>query len=416
MKSLLLFVTLTLTHLIVLSQIDDNPYIRIRDGKQLSKEIKAENKLVQKNRKSYGKSSWKLIYPIQGNILGERFSFYRPETFEIGLNAGSKEVYQIITDTIFGENSEIISELSSITNLPFFSKNNYKISAINVKGNKYVDRVMTATLKAPTDFVYSGLRADTVIIKITKKNNNQIDFGDIKEIEGFIRQYVKIDSTKKIIPYSIFDSINFSKSKKDTVDIKLFDNKAYYQVQLARMSDLGTYPKTWGRTFNTIKDETAKVVNGRTVNNYVPSVNRNTTGQPSQPQQPQITSIQYVSNLKLDTLTLRVDEESPKRFLRRYNDADDGSLDPFFAYLSCSRINNKLCLFINISSQKKSILLEEDDTNRWHYNERYITDVNIGGKYVIKRVILSLRAIRIEDKIVISESFIQYPEDKLIIY
>lgn len=173
------------------------------------------------------KTSWITYFPAQDNIIGQMCTGTNPQNYAFSRFPGmtvETEKYKSFDVLDQQQKKSLLLKFGEV-----FSLDKVNVTDIYAK-NIYCDRIkaeLLATVSPGVQFVYSGLRADSVSIVITKEVNVDAKPQEIAEKIKSAFPQLQTYEIEKLLP----SDINTKNKKEFTVTIS--DPNVYFMIQVA---------------------------------------------------------------------------------------------------------------------------------------------------------------------------------------
>lgn len=312
------------------------------------------------------KKFWFSYSPVQEKVVGKLFQGKLGEQVII---SGMSIVPNVTTDSQKSANSEKADFNKNFAlGLKFFVNKYAKIES--VEAAEIVKDDITNNwqeLKAGT-FVYSGLRANSVTITLSK--NSKTEITPARLLDG-IKQFSVISDASAINAIKLIDSINFSKNSSWVVRIS--NPHIYYSIQVAKIEEM-----------------------------YGPS--------------------DYYINMLgkgVGTMTLNKDRKATPEAYPVISPEFENTIGEIKIDLVRKFINGKMQLFVRFPDESlktddktsyKEIPMFDDES--WNCPNFLVHSYQLGNN-AIKKIWLNIKAEKIGEDIKIIEATLTYPEKKI---
>lgn len=189
------------------------------------------------------KTSWITYFPAQDNIIGQMCTGTTPQNYAFSRFPGltvEKELYKSYDVLDQQQKKSLLLKFGEV-----FSLDKVKVTNIYAK-NIYCDRIkaeLLATVAPGVQFVYSGLRADSVSIVMTKEVNVDAKPQEIAEKIKSAFPQLQTYEIEKLLP----SDINTTNKKEFTVTIS--DPNVYFMIQVATIELDPMYSAITGNEF-----------------------------------------------------------------------------------------------------------------------------------------------------------------------
>jgi len=187
--------------------------------------------LISFNQIYSQKSIWQLYSPVQSNVVGKVVMGKKGMEYSIG------EIS--ISPTITTKDDTSANYFKKDFNSNFklaiegFLGDYAKVQNIEASGLVKTTLVNDWTTLNSGDFVFAGIKANTVTVTFSKTANTEISPSKIFEkVKGFS----SISPANVLNALTLIDSINFSKNKSFVMIIK--NPNVYYTIQVVRISEM----------------------------------------------------------------------------------------------------------------------------------------------------------------------------------
>lgn len=334
------------------------------------------------------KKSWTIYSPAMSNVIGKSFAGKDPLDAKV-LNNNEGVTFETVKGaTTFSEEYKRSATFGLNT---IFNKQSIRIFDINAYGIK-VDLITLDALYHDIDpgvnFVYGGLRADSVTIIIRRSKKSELNAG---EIITQLKKVFPVIETNPVVS-ELTNFLKFKTESQDSTDFNLTikDSSVYFLVQVATFDQVGkTYDVNWNRV---------------------------------------CASYLNVNNKYADTITL-LNETGNRNFKTGITTPKFSNLKKGAQAQTWLQINedNTQLLFnykTNYSAKTKSITLPS--TNEvWNESSHFVFRYpysNTRDNISFKDILLTIDAVKRGDKIVITSgatkkrcgaTYLNYPESKL---
>ncbi|MBW4888483.1 hypothetical protein KXQ82_02100 [Mucilaginibacter sp. HMF5004] len=203
--------------------------------------------LIMLSFNAFSQSQWlRLNYP-QSNILGKGVISYRAGEITFKLDGDNIENPQIDNSISADELSEYNQEYKNFIT-KYFSINRYKITQVKAKKMviKSLNYVSLLKMNVGSNYVYSGLSADSVEVTVKTRKDNKFNYSKVlKDVTSIITAGQEVSIVSKIIP--LLDSI--SSESKDSVSYKMLvaNPDVFYKVKIVKLLNGSSHD--WNKYF-----------------------------------------------------------------------------------------------------------------------------------------------------------------------